>query len=57
MFRVSLGTRTFSTVTARIWNARFVKFDVNVPLSKFEVKQYQLNNTYMLNYMLSQVDF
>ena len=51
MFRVSLGTQTFSTVSARIWNARFVKFDVNVPLSKFEVylKQYQLNNTCILN--------
>ena len=35
MFRVSLGTQTFSTVSARIWNALIVKFNVNVPLTRF----------------------
>ena len=37
-----LGTQTFSTVSARIWIALIVKFNVNVPLSKFKVllKQY-----------------
>ena len=33
MFRVSLGTQTFSTVSARIWNAVIVKINVNVSLS------------------------
>ena len=34
MFRVSLGTQTFSTVSARIWNALIVKFNVNVLLTR-----------------------
>ena len=29
MFRISLGT--FSNVSAKIWNALFLKFDLNVP--------------------------
>ena len=37
MFRVSLGTQTFSTVSARIRNALIVKFNVNVPLTRFKV--------------------
>ena len=37
MFRVSLGTQTFSTVSARIWNALIVKFDLNAPLTRFKV--------------------
>ena len=46
MFRVSLGTQTFSTVSARIWNAVIVKFNVNVLLSKFKgsLKQHLLSN-------------
>ena len=42
MFRVSLGTQTFSTVSVRIWNALIVKFNVNIPLTSFKVslKQY-----------------
>ena len=42
MFRVSLGTQTFSTVSAIIWNALIVKFNVIVPLTRFKVslKQY-----------------
>ena len=46
MFRVSLGTQTFSTVSARIWNALIVKFNVNVPLTRFKVslKQYLSSN-------------
>ena len=33
MFRVSLGTQTFSTVSARIWNAVIVKFNVHCKCS------------------------
>ena len=42
MFRVSLETQTFSTVSARIWNAVIVKFNVNISLSKVKesLKQY-----------------
>ena len=52
MFRVALGTQTFSTVSARIWNALIVKFNVNVPLSLFKVslKQYILSNILIIRY-------
>ena len=52
MFLVSLGTQTFSTVGARIWNAVIVKFTVNVSLSKFKesLKQYLLSNTLIIRY-------
>ena len=52
MFRVSLGTQTFSTVSARIWNAVVVKFNVNVSLSKFKesLKQYLWSNTLIISY-------
>ena len=52
MFRVSLGTQTFSTVSARIWNARIVKFNVNVPLTRFKVslKQYLSSNILTISY-------
>ena len=43
MFRVSLGTQTFSTVSARTWNALIVKFNVNVPLYNLKVS---LDNIY-----------
>ena len=50
MFRVSLGTQTFSTV--RIWNALIVKFNVNVPLTMFKVslKQYLSSNILTISY-------
>ena len=52
MFRVSLGTQTFSTVSARIWNAVIVKFNVNVSLSKFKesLKQYLMSNILIRSY-------
>ena len=52
MFRVSLGTQTFSTVSARIWNAVIVKFNVNVSLSKFKesLKQYLMSNILIISY-------
>ena len=52
MFRVSLGTQTFSTVSARIWNALIVKFNVNVPLTRFKVslKQYLSSNILTISY-------
>ena len=52
MFRVSLGTQTFSTVSARIWNAVIVKFNVNVLLSKFKeyLKQYLMSNILIIRY-------
>ena len=52
MFRVSLGSQTFSTVSARIWKALVVKFDENVPLTRFKVslKQYLSNNVLTISY-------
>ena len=52
MFRVSLGTQTFSTVSARIWNALIVKFNVNVPLTGFNVslKQYLSSKILTISY-------
>ena len=42
MSRVSLGTQTVSTVSSRIWNALIVKFNVNIPLTKFKVSIEQI---------------
>ena len=52
MFRVLLGTQTFSTVSARIWNALIVKFNVNVPLTRFKnlLKQYLSSNILTISY-------
>ena len=46
-----LDLKTFSTVSAGIWNA-VVKFNVKVSLSKFEesLKQYMLSNILIINY-------
>ena len=51
-FRVSLRTQTLSTVSARIWNALIVKFNVNVPLTRFKVslKQYLSSNILTISY-------
>ena len=51
MFRVSLGTQTFSTLSARIQNAVIVKFNVNVSLSKFKesLKQHLLSNILIIS--------
>ena len=52
VFRVLLGTQTLSTVSARIWNALSVKFNVNVPLTMFNVslKQYLSSNMLTISY-------
>ena len=52
MFRVSLGTQTFSTVSARIWNALIVKFNVNLLSTRFKVtlKQYLSSNILTISY-------
>ena len=52
MYRVSLGTQTFSTVSARIWNALIVKFIVNVSFYRFKVslKQYLSSNILTISY-------
>ena len=52
IFRVSLETQSFSTVSARIWNAVIVNFNVNVSLSKFtkSLKQYFLSNILIIIY-------
>ena len=52
IIRVSLGTQTFSTVSARIWNALIVKFNVNVPLTRFKVslKLYLSSNILTISY-------
>ena len=46
MFRIALGTQTFSNISARIWNALIIKIDINVPLFKFKdsLKLFSLNN-------------
>ena len=36
MFRISLETQTFSSVSAKTGNALFSKFDLNVSLYKFK---------------------
>ena len=43
MFRVSPGTQTVSTVSSRIWNTLIVKFNVNIPLTKFKVSIEQIH--------------
>ena len=50
MFRVSLGTQTFSTVSARIRNAVIVKLNVNVLLSELKesLKQYLIMSTVLI---------
>ena len=52
VFYVSLGNQTFSTVSARIWNALIVKFNVNVSLTRFKVslKQYLSSNIVTISY-------
>ena len=52
MFRISLGTQTFFNVSAKVWNALFPKFDLNVPLYKFKksLKEYLLSNILVINY-------
>ena len=51
-FRVSLANQTFSTVGSRIWNALIVKFNVNLPLTRFKVslKQYLSSNILTVSY-------
>ena len=52
MFRISSGTRTFSNISARIWNSLMVNLDIDVILIKFKesLKQYILNNVLIIKY-------
>ena len=52
VFHLEVGTQTFSTVSARIWNALIVKFNVNVPLTRFKVslKLYLSSNILTISY-------
>ena len=52
MFRIALGTQTFSNISAIIWNALIIKIDINVPLFKFKdsPKRFLLNNTLTMTY-------
>ena len=50
MFRISSGTKTFSNISAKIWNSLVVNIDINVSLIKFKesLKQYLLSNVDLL---------
>ena len=52
LFRIALGTQTFSNIRARIWNALIIKIDINVPMFKFKdsLKLLLLNNTLTITY-------
>ena len=52
MFRISVGIQSFSSVSAKIWNALILHIDGNVPLVKFKqsLKLYLLNNTLVISY-------
>ena len=52
MFRISVGIQSFSSVSAKIWNALMLHIDGNVPLVKFKqsLKLYLLNNTLVIRY-------
>ena len=52
MFRISSGTQTFSSISARIWNSLMVNLDINVSLIKFKesLKQYLLSNILIIKY-------
>ena len=50
--RISVGIQSFSSVSAKIWNAPMLHIDGNVPLVKFKqsLKLYLLNNTLVISY-------
>ena len=52
MSRISVGFQSFSSVSAKIWNALMLHIDGNVPLVKFKqsLKLYILNNTLVIGY-------
>ena len=52
IFRISLGTQTFSTVSDRSRIAVIVKFNVDVSLSKLKesLKQHPFNNVLIISY-------
>ena len=52
LFRIALGTQTFSYISARIWNALILKIDINVPMFKFKdsLKLFLLNNDLTITY-------
>ena len=56
LFRIALGTQTFSNISARIWNALIIKIDINVPMFKFKnsLKLFLLNNTLTITYSNSK---
>ena len=51
-FVLHLGLKTFSNISARIWNALIIKIDINVPMFKFKdsLKPFLLNNTLTITY-------
>ena len=53
MFRISLGTQTFSNVSAKIWNVPFSKFDLNVSLYRFKKITERVSIEQYTNYKLS----
>ena len=52
LFYISFGTQSFSSVSAKIWNALMAQIDSNVPLVKFKksLKLFLLNNTLVISY-------
>ena len=52
MFHISFETQSFSSVSAKIWNALMAQIDSNVPLVKFKksLKLFLLNNTLVISY-------
>ena len=52
MFRIALGTQTFSNISARFWNALIIKIDINVLMFNFKDsrKLFLLNNTLTITY-------
>ena len=52
LFHISFGTQSFSSVSAKIWNALMAQIDSNVPLVKFKksLKLFLLNNTLVISY-------
>ena len=52
ILRVPIGTKPFTSVSARIWNVLSNIIDFDVPISKFRLllKQYLLYNSLILRY-------
>ena len=52
MLRVTTGTKNFTYLSARIWNAIVSKININLSLSqfKYKLKIYLLHNTLVYTY-------